>query len=60
MNPLGSDIQVDIPLTLVQDAYVQGANDFIADQVFPMIGVQKRVGNCDSVQTISLKNCRTI
>lgn len=44
MNPNGADIAVDIPLTLVQDAYIQGANEFIADQIFPMIGVQKKVG----------------
>lgn len=44
MNPSGTEVQVNIPLTLIQSAYIQGNNEFIADQVFPIIGVQKREG----------------
>jgi hypothetical protein len=43
-NPQAGDLQVNIPLTLIQSAYIQGNNDFIADQIFPIIGVQKREG----------------
>lgn len=44
MNPVGSDLLVNVPLTLVSTAYIEGANEFIADQVFPIIPVQKRSG----------------
>lgn len=44
MNPVGSDLLVNIPLTLISSAYIEGANEFIADQVFGVIPVQKRSG----------------
>ncbi|HET8628781.1 MAG TPA: hypothetical protein VFL91_15270 [Thermomicrobiales bacterium] len=46
MNPLGSDLFVNIPLFLVQTAFLEGAQgEFIADQVFPTIPVQRKVAN---------------
>lgn len=45
-QPVGSALQVNIPLFLVQSAFIEGAQgEFIADQVFPIIPVQKKVSN---------------
>lgn len=45
MNPTGSDLQVNIPLMLVQNAFLADQSEFIASQVFPIIPVQRRSGN---------------
>ena len=42
MNPGGSDLHIDGPLTGVSVAYFQDSNDFIADKVFPSLPVDKR------------------
>jgi hypothetical protein len=41
-NPAVQDVHVNRPLTNISVAYVQQANAFIADQVFPNISVQKQ------------------
>ncbi|MMZ45267.1 hypothetical protein D3C76_169790 [compost metagenome] len=40
--PLRQQIHVDKPLTNISVAYAQSADAFIADKVFPVIGVQKQ------------------
>ena len=42
MNPGGSDLHIDGPLTGVSVAYFQDSADFIADKVFPSLPVDKR------------------
>lgn len=41
-QPTASDVHVNAPLTNISVAYVQGANNFIADKVFPVISVEKQ------------------
>lgn len=48
MNPVGNEVPVNIPLTLVQSAYIQAqirAGYFIADQVFPRVPVKQKRAN---------------
>ena len=40
--PSPSDLHVNAPLTNVSVAYMQSADSFIADKVFPKVGVQKQ------------------
>lgn len=42
MNPLLSDVHVSRPLTNISIAYIQRAENFIADRVFPNIPVTKQ------------------
>lgn len=41
-QPTGSDLHVNRPLTNISVAYMQRTQDFIADQVFPSVGVDKK------------------
>ena len=41
-NPTQSDLHVNVPLTNVSIAYLQSANTYIADKVFPKVPVQKQ------------------
>jgi hypothetical protein len=41
-NPTQSDLHVNVPLTNVSVAYVQSADSYIADKVFPKVRVQKQ------------------
>ncbi|CAB4176287.1 hypothetical protein UFOVP978_22 [uncultured Caudovirales phage] len=41
-QPTRSDVHVNRPLTNISTAYLQSANDFIADKVFPLVSVQKQ------------------
>jgi hypothetical protein len=41
-NPTQADLHVNAPLTNVSIAYMQSADAFIADKVFPMVPVQKQ------------------
>lgn len=41
-QPTRSDVHVNRPLTNISIAYIQNANDFIADKVFPIVPVQKQ------------------
>lgn len=41
-NPYSSQIHVDSPLTNMSVAYMQDQKNFIADQVFPIVPVQKK------------------
>lgn len=41
-QPTRSDVHVNRPLTNISIAYIQDANDFIADKVFPMVPVSKQ------------------
>jgi hypothetical protein len=41
-NPTQSDLHVNVPLTMVSVAYVQSADAYIADKVFPKVPVQKQ------------------
>lgn len=43
-QPNASDVYVSSLLTNISIAYMQNANDFIADKVFPMINVDKQTG----------------
>lgn len=40
--PLTSQVHVNAPLTDVSTAYIQDAGNYIADQVFPIVRVQKK------------------
>lgn len=42
MNPTASAVHVNVPLTNISIAYIQNANNFIADKVFPNIPVGKQ------------------
>lgn len=42
MNPTAGDVHVNAPLTNISIAYMQKAEMFIADKVFPMVPVQKQ------------------
>lgn len=42
MNPTPGDVHVNVPLSNISIAYMQNASNFIADQVFPNIPVQKQ------------------
>ena len=42
MQPTASDVHVSVPLTNISIAYVQGADAFVADKVFPNIPVEKQ------------------
>jgi len=41
-QPTRSDVHVNRPLTNMSTAYIQSADDFIADKVFPIVPVQKQ------------------
>lgn len=41
-NPSQSDLHVNVPLTNVSVAYMQSADSYIADKVFPKVPVQKQ------------------
>jgi hypothetical protein len=41
-NPTPSDLHVNVPLTQISVAYQQDAGNYIADQVFPNVPVQKQ------------------
>lgn len=41
-QPTPRDVHVDAALTNISVAYVQDANNFIADKVFPFVGVEKQ------------------
>lgn len=41
-QPTAGDVHVNVPLTNISVAYMQSANDFIADRVFSNIPVQKQ------------------
>lgn len=41
-NPTPADLHVNVPLTNVSIAYMQGAGSFIADKVFPKVKVDKQ------------------
>lgn len=41
-KPSPRDVHVNAPLTNISIAYIQNAQNFIADRVFPMIPVQKQ------------------
>jgi hypothetical protein len=41
-QPNASQVHVNAPLTNVSIAYIQSANDFIADKVFPVVPVSKQ------------------
>lgn len=41
-NPFQSQVHIDSALTNMSVAYIQDAKDFIADQVFPIVPVQKK------------------
>ena len=41
-NPTQADLHVNVPLTNVSIAYMQSANSYIADKVFPRVPVQKQ------------------
>jgi hypothetical protein len=41
-QPTGGDLHVSRPLTNISVAYMQGQQDFIADQVFPPVPVEKK------------------
>lgn len=41
-QPTKSDVHVNRPLTMISIAYIQRAQDFIADKVFPIVPVQKQ------------------
>jgi hypothetical protein len=42
MNPTQSDLHVNTPLTNISVAYIQSADAYIADKVFPRVPVQKQ------------------
>ena len=42
MNPTQSDLHVSVPLTNISIAYMQSADAYIADKVFPMVPVEKQ------------------
>jgi len=42
MNPTQSDLHVNVPLTNISIAYMQSADAYIADKVFPSVPVQKQ------------------
>lgn len=42
MQPTRSDVHVNKPLTNISIAYIQRAEDFIADKVFPIVPVMKQ------------------
>lgn len=41
-NPVVTDVHVNQPLTNISVAYIQSADNFIADKVFPIIPVEKQ------------------
>lgn len=41
-QPTGSDLHVNRPLTNISTAYMQSTTEFVADQVFPTVPVDKR------------------
>lgn len=41
-QPTAGDVHVNAPLTNISIAYIQGAENFIADRVFPNVPVQKK------------------
>jgi len=41
-QPTGSDLHVNTPLTNISVAYMQSANEFIADRAFPIVPVDKQ------------------
>ena len=41
-NPTHQDVHVDVPLTNVSIAYLQSTDEYVADQVFPRVPVQKQ------------------
>lgn len=41
-QPTVSDVHVNRPLTMISIAYIQDAKNFVADQIFPNIPVQKQ------------------
>lgn len=41
-NPTQADLHVNVPLTNVSVAYIQSADSYIADKVFPKVPVQKQ------------------
>ncbi|MBC7340957.1 MAG: hypothetical protein H5U02_00625 [Clostridia bacterium] len=41
-NPVAGDVHVNVPLTNISIAYVQSADVFIADKVFPVVPVQRQ------------------
>lgn len=42
MKPTASDVHVNAPLTNVSVAYIQAAENYVADKVFPVVPVQKQ------------------
>lgn len=42
MNPTQSDLHINAPLTNVSVAYIQKADSFIGDKIFPKVQVQKQ------------------
>lgn len=42
MQPTGSDLHVNVPLTNISVAYMQDQTQFIADRVFPVVPVQQQ------------------
>jgi hypothetical protein len=42
MNPTQSDLHVNVPLTNISVAWMQSADAYIADKVFPVVPVQKQ------------------
>jgi hypothetical protein len=43
-QPTGGDLYVSVPLSNISVAYMQGQEEFIADQVFPPVPVQTQAG----------------
>lgn len=41
-NPVQGDVHVNVPLTNISIAYMQGQDNFVSDKVFPNIPVQKQ------------------
>lgn len=41
-NPVAGDVHVNVPLTNISIAFMQSADSFVADRVFPNIPVQKQ------------------
>ena len=41
-QPTASDVHVNTPLTMISIAFLQDQSEFIADQCFPTVPVQKQ------------------
>jgi len=42
ISPSRSDVHVDRPLSTLSVAFLQGADDFVSDSVFPIVSVRSR------------------